>query len=48
MVDFKGNRIYFNVIVTKNKTNFATKYSYLGLKNWRHVFREQNLSILMI
>ena len=36
------------VTVRKNKTFFAIKNAYLGLKNWRDVFREQNATILMI
>ena len=36
------------VTVRKNKTFFAIKNAYLGLKNWGDVFREQNARILMI
>ena len=39
-VFFKGKRVYFNVIVSKN-TQTGVK------KIWRHLFREQNMRILM-
>ena len=45
---FKGKRVHFNVMVIENKTFLPIKYAYQGQKNWRHLFREQNVTILMI
>ena len=37
---FKGTKVYFNNIVSKNTTLFVMKYAYLVWKNCRHIFRE--------
>ena len=39
----KEKRVYFNVIVSENKT-FLQLNAHIWVKNkWRHVFREQNV-----